>query len=70
MNVTGWDGGEAWRQGDTWSAIAALLKDHESLFRELNLLMGVMINLRDISGADLGELDEKLNMGLEEIIKR
>lgn len=47
-----------------------MLKDHESLFRELNLPVGVVINLRDISGADLGELDEKLNMGLEEIIKR
>lgn len=32
--------------------------------------MGMVIHLRDISGAELGELDKKLNMGLEEIIKR
>ena len=28
-----------------------------------------MINLRDLSGAELGELGEKLNTGLEEITR-
>lgn len=34
---------------------------------ELNTVMGIVINLRDISGAELVEFGEKMNMGLEEI---
>lgn len=41
----------------------ALLKDHENLFREQHLLMGIVINLRDIPGAELGVFGKKTEYG-------